>query len=124
MTRVLSIQNLIQVIRDHQRISPQIAISDDTLLEADLGITGDDGDELLESIEREFGLSFVGTDGTLREAFALKDDEYLFHSEGFGFFAFIASLFGKDLEKIKSLTVGQLYDVLLAIKNNIVRGNL
>ena len=80
-----------------------------SLLEADLGITGDDGSELLEAIQNHFVMSFVGSDGTIRDAFDLGEKQYLFHSEGVGPFALIASLFGKDVENVKPLSIDQLH---------------
>jgi len=57
---------------------PTTAISGDTLLQDDLGITGDDGDELLNAAAAHFGV--VPSD--LQRAFSLADDEVLFDSEG------------------------------------------
>ncbi len=122
-----SFDKLIEIIRECQGFSAQYEISADMLLERDLGITGDDGCELLEAIEQTFGMSFLGTDGTLKETFKLAEGEYLFHSEGFSLFGFIATLLGKDTEKVKPLTVGQLYEAVLAskLRNNdqITKGN-
>ena len=106
------INGLIAFIRKHQGISQNKLISETSLLEKDLGITGDDGCELLEAIEKEFSLSFLGSDGSLREVFGLSDGQYLFHSEGVGLFSAIASLFGRDVENVKAISVGDLYSAI------------
>ncbi len=108
----INIDELIDFIREHQGISEKQIIEETTQLENGLGITGDDGCELLEAIEKKFGISFVGSDGTLREAFNLKDDEYLFHSENFHFYNFFN--FNRDTEKVNLITVRQLYEAIVA----------
>ena len=100
-----SLDDLVTCIRDHQRIRKSREITSTTRLEADLGITGDDGCELLEEVERRFCVSFVGKDGSLRDAFQLEKDQYLFHSEGFPSFL---------NENVKPLTVGELFQVLIS----------
>jgi acyl carrier protein len=122
-----SFDTLIEIIRECQGFSAHDEIYPDMLLEQDLGISGDDGCELLNAIEQTFGISFLGADGTLKETFKLAEGEYLFHSEGFSLFGFIATLLGKDVEKVKPLTVGQLHEAVLASKlrnnNQITKGN-
>jgi hypothetical protein len=115
----LTLENLIAVIRDCQGFSVKDRITEQSNLENDLGITGDDGSELLEEIEKYFSISFRGTDGTIRTIFGLAPNEYLFHSEcGINLFSLISSLWRKDIEKVKSITVGQLYDAAQRAKNN------
>lgn len=111
-----TIDNLITFIREHQRIPARINITPATRLEDNLGITGDDGSELLEALEKQFDVSFKGADGTLRTTFGLEEDEHLFHSEGIGFFNFIARLFARDLEKVRPLTVKRLFHVISSLK--------
>ncbi|GAA5172832.1 DUF1493 family protein [Viridibacterium curvum] len=113
MTSTVTLAEVIACIRDSQGIKEAKPISEATLLERDLGITGDDGSELLEELQKRFGVSFTGADGTLREAFGLEEDEYLFHSEGMSLFLMIANLFGFSIEKVKPLSVAQLHHVIL-----------
>jgi len=96
-----TLDDLISLIRTHQCISEQITINGSTLLEKDLGITGDDGSELLEEIENKYDISFSGENGTIQGAFELEEDEYLFHSEGEGLdiIGSVLSCFGKSTEK-------------------------
>ena len=102
------LSRLIEFIRKSHRVSPKVKITSETLLEFDLGITGDDGVELIEAIEQEFGVSFVGLDGSYREAFDLEDGQRLFHGESFG-----AMLSEKNVVK---LSVGQLLNAILKVK--------
>nr|WP_237449371.1 DUF1493 family protein [Pantoea sp. Taur] len=62
---------------DHKSV-----ITEHTRQDADLGITGDDGVELLEDAEKKFGVSFVTEERSFQETFGLGDNEYLFNSEG------------------------------------------
>lgn len=118
MTSATTLAELIACIRESQGIKASKSISGDSLLERDLGITGDDGDELLQAIQERFGVSFAGADGTLREAFGLEKNEYLFHSEGFSFLVMIANFFGFSIENVKPLSVAQLHRVILERRNS------
>lgn len=110
MDRPLTFENLVALIRSDQRISVSKSITEHTELERDLGITGDDGAELLIEIEKQFSLSFAGKDGTIKEVFGLGENQYLFHSEAFFPFTWLLSIFGKKEAYVKPLTVGQLYE--------------
>lgn len=110
MDHPLTFENLVALIRSDQRISVNKSITEHTELERDLGITGDDGEELLIEIEKQFSLSCAGKDGTINEVFRLGENQYLFHSEGFFAFTWLRSIFGKKKAYIKTLTVGQLFE--------------
>lgn len=117
MTKELTFHNLVSLIRELQGISNKTEINESTLLENDLGITGDDGSELLEAIETRFNLSFESDSGpSLREIFNLEKDQYLFHSEGVDFLGLIASFFGKKTQNVKPLSVGELFTGALKAK--------
>lgn len=109
MSLEVTLQNLVSIIRECQAFPEKDKITEASLLEKDLGITGDDGSELLEAIEKKFDISFSGPDGSLREAFGLSEGQYLFHGEGMSLFRLIASLFGRNSENVKAITVGELY---------------
>lgn len=67
MNREVSVEPTLQQVIDFVReISGDVksVISEETRLEADLGIAGDDGVELLEEAEKRFGVSFV-TEGAI-----------------------------------------------------------
>jgi hypothetical protein len=88
-------EDFLAFIRQDQGISRKTSLLESSLLERDLGITGDDGDDLLQAIQRKFGISFIGAD------FDLGEGQYLFHSEGL-------DLFGRT-GNVKPLSVGELY---------------
>lgn len=85
-----SMADVIAFVRDFAGCRREI-IDENTWLEKDLGITGDDGVELLEEAEKVFGVSFSAEEGGFRKAFSLKENEYLFHSEGIDFLALFIS---------------------------------
>lgn len=120
----VTFDNLISIIRECQGLSElgfseTEVITETTLLDKDLGITGDDGWELLGSIETQFGVSFTGQDGTAREFFGLAKNEQLFHHEtDFGLRMLIKTLFHRQKEHVKPLSIGQLYTALCIAKNN------
>ncbi|MBK5721428.1 methyltransferase domain-containing protein [Dysgonomonas sp. Marseille-P4677] len=109
--RDFSFENFTNFINDNFIFSDKASLSRDTLVEKDLGITGDDGDEFLLAIQDEYGIDFCDETGSIRKAFDLKDNEYLFHSEGFNMFCF-------NKENVIPLTVGQLYDVVVKFTND------
>jgi hypothetical protein len=118
----LTLENLISLIREFHRIPNKTEISENTLLEDGLGITGDDGCELLEEIEKTFSLSFTGKDGSLREAFDLEENQFLFHGEGIDLFGIFSFIFGRKPENVKPITVGDLLTASLKVKNKVANG--
>lgn len=96
------------------------AIDENSWLEQDLGITGDDGVELLEEAEKVFGVSFSAEQDGFREAFSLKENEYLFHSEGIDFLGIVylcRRLRGIPAPVVCDLSVGQLHNALVEARN-------
>lgn len=108
--RDFSFENFVDFLNDNYNSSDKLSLTRETLVEKDLGITGDDGDEFLLAIEDEFGIDFRDETGSIRKAFDLKENEYLFHSEDSGLFSF-------KKENIIPLTVGQLYDAVVKLSN-------
>lgn len=95
-------------------------IDGNTWLEKDLGITGDDGVELLEEAENVFGVRFSEGEEDFRQLFSLKENEYLFHSEGFDFLgvAYLCRrLRGIPAPVIRDLSIGQLHSALVEAHN-------
>jgi hypothetical protein len=104
-------------IREWGRIAKRKQIAAETLFEDDLGITGDDGCELLEEIEGHFGVCLSSPEHGYRQTFGLAANEFLFHSEGFGpSRSDIVSLFKPSSPPalVRALTVGELFQ---AVKN-------
>lgn len=79
-----TLKDVIEFVREFSG-DHKSAITEHTLLDADLGITGDDGVELLEDAEKKFGVSFVTEERSFQETFGLGENEYLFNSEGVDF---------------------------------------
>jgi hypothetical protein len=97
-------------LRHNQLVSPQ------TRLEADLGITGDDGDELLQSASKHFGAELAHPIRGYRDIFSLATDEYLFHSEGFdliGVGALVRWLWNEPRPRVRDLTMGELHNAIV-----------
>lgn len=86
-----SLSEVISFIREYSGLRKQ-PIDANSYIEKDLHIAGDDGAELLEEAEKVFGVSFETGDHNLKSLFSMKDNEYLFTSEGFdpfGSFVFL-----------------------------------
>jgi hypothetical protein len=111
-----SFEALANFIRSWAQISEAKQISSRTAIEEDLSITGDDGVDLLEAIERKYGVEFESDDGSLRETFNLGPNEFLFHPEGFSILRQqfeLTTLFGSAPDCVRPLTVGQLHEVVV-----------
>ena len=57
-------------------------IDENTWLEADLGISGDDGVEFLVEVAQAFGVFLHTQEEGYRLTFDLQENEYIFASEG------------------------------------------
>ncbi|QTF10913.1 DUF1493 family protein [Brenneria izadpanahii] len=113
-----SLLEVISFIREHAALRKQ-HIDENTYIEEDLHITGDDGVELLEEAEKVFGVCFETEDHNLATLFSMKDNEYLFTSEGFdpfGIFRFFEWLRGIPGSTVRDLTVGELHQVLVKLR--------
>lgn len=108
--RDFSFENFTNFINDNFIFSDKASLSRDTLIEKDLGITGDDGDEFLLAIEDEFGIDA----NLIGRALGLKDGQYLFHSEGS--MLWLSDKLFKD-DTVIPFTVGQLYDVVVKLSD-------
>jgi len=100
----LSFEEFAGFIRQWGRISPKKRIAPETDFEGDLGVSGDDGLDLLEAVEKRFGVSLS------RESFNLAPDEFLFHGEGL--WPDLGTLFGGPTLFVVGLTAGTLYNVV------------
>lgn len=105
----ITFEHFIDFIRQYAGISSKRLITPTTQFEKDLGITGDDGVELLEAVEKHFGITFPTDENESRALFNLKADEYLFESEGFGLINFIRLV---RPYTVRNFTVGELYEAV------------
>lgn len=101
-----SFEQFIAFIREFAVLSTSTVITPATRFEKDLGITGDDGTELLEGVEKRFGVQLSSVEHGVRPVFNLKPNENLFHSEGFDLVGLSSS------ESVREFTVGELYDAV------------
>jgi acyl carrier protein len=109
-----SFDEFAEFVREWAGISRKKKICVESKFEDDLGITGDDGCELLEETEKRFGIRLSSDDDGYRKTFQLEPGEFLFHGEGFSInvFEFIP-LFRSPVAKVKAFTVGELHSAVL-----------
>jgi acyl carrier protein len=105
---VLSFDEFAEFIRQWAGLSRKKQIAPETEFEDDLGITGDDGCELLEAAEKRFKVTLSSEENGYRETFNLGPNEFLFHAEGFGP-SLPDLLFGRPAPVVVTFTVGELY---------------
>ena len=106
-----SFETVATFVRNWHRLPARVAIHATTRFEADLGITGDDGVELVEVALEHFGIRLEPEGpASFRALFHLEPNEYLFNAEGFGPVWEVLSLFGAST--VRSFTVGELYEAL------------
>jgi acyl carrier protein len=101
-----SFEHLANFVRKWASVPKKKEITPETLFEKDLGITGDDGADLLSATEKEFGISLSSEERGYRETFNLGPKEYLFNSEGWAPWE-LTTLFGTST--VREFTIGELY---------------
>lgn len=102
-----SFEEFAQFIRDWGRFKSDRSITPNTLFEDDPGITGDDGADLLEAVERRFKAPLRSAEHGYRKTFDLSPNEVLFQSEGWW----------PTRASVRAFTVGQLYDAVKRVAN-------
>lgn len=109
----LTFNEFADFIRDFWRVSPHKQIEPDTQFERELGLTGDDGGDLLGAAEKRFGVKLVSEEDGIRKTFNLGPNEYLFHSEGWELLpAEFTTLFGSGEPTVRKFKVGELYEAV------------
>ena len=106
---ILTFERFTDFLRQWRRIPKPKMITSETQFDRDLGITGDDGQDLLDATEKEFGIRLSSEDHGYRETFNLAPNEYLFQSEG-GVVWEPTTLFGTTT--VRAFTVGELYEAV------------
>ncbi|MGY5955799.1 Acyl carrier protein [Kosakonia sp. BK9b] len=110
-----SLPQVIDFIREFTGCRRQ-PIHENTWLEADLGVTGYDGVDLLEEIADAFDVVLCTEEEGYRKTFSLGENEYLFGGEGLdllGIGRLIGWLRGIPEPVIRDLSVGQLHQALV-----------
>jgi len=104
-------------IREYWDVPARKEIVAETRFERDLGLTGDDGNDLLLATEKQFGVALCSYETGVRKTFNLEPNEYLFHSEGLELFPFeMTSLFSTTAHSVREFTVGELYEAVRKAK--------
>ena len=101
-----SFEELAAFIRKWAMLPSDERITPETQFERDLGITGDDGGELLHAIETHFNAQLATEEDGYRKTFGLEENEYLFNSEGFPLWELLP--FVKQ-STVRVFTVGELH---------------
>jgi hypothetical protein len=111
-----TLDDVTDFIREFSGILPSRLLTATTRLDADLNITGDDGQELLEHAARRFDAKLANEADGYRSTFSLGENEYLFHPEGFdllGVSALISWIMRKPRPLVRDLTIGELHSAIL-----------
>lgn len=101
-----SFDDVAAFVREVVRPRGDRSITPETRLEADLGVTGDDGTDLLREAEKRFKVTLT------RNSFGLGPNECLFGPEGFDPLGIIHWIRGLPRLMIRDLTVGELHDAV------------
>lgn len=110
-------------LREYWDVPPRKEILPETQFEHDLGLTGDDGVDLLEATEKRFEVRLGDEETGVREIFNLQPNEYLFNSEGWGPSPReIISLFSRGATVVRKFTVGELFDAVRRRKAKDIDG--
>lgn len=112
----LTVEDVAAFVRAFTRLSARRTIGPDTRLDADLGITGDDGDDLLVGASRHFGVDLACPDRGIARTLQLESNEHLFNPEGVDplGIARLVRLFRNEPEPIfRDLTVAELHRAIL-----------
>src|SRR5687768_8905160 len=114
-----SFDEVAEFVKEFAGVAKSRSIQPHTRLELDLGVTGDDGDDLLEEPSKRFGVELATPEGGYGPHFGLGPNEYLFHSEGvdlLGITILLRWLTGEPKPIVVDLTVGKLHDVIARVR--------
>jgi len=98
-----SFEEFADFVRSQCGVSRRKNITSESTFEKDLGITGDDGVDLLRATEKRFDVRLSDAEHGYRTTFDLGPNEFLFHSEGW--FPWPGS--------VREFKVGDLFDAVL-----------
>jgi hypothetical protein len=111
-----SFQDVERFVRDFAGLRSDQTVTSKTRLNADLGITGGDGDDLLEKAAKYFNARLQHPIHGYRETFSLAENEYLFDAEGldhFGVTAFLRWARNEPQPKVRDVTMSELHGAIL-----------
>lgn len=110
-----SIDEVAAFVRRFAGLRDDASVTATTLLQADLGVTGDDGCDLLKDVASEFGIVLATPADGYHASFELAPDQQLFDDEGWGLpgLRTLARLLGAPLRApARDLSVGELHEAL------------
>lgn len=108
-----SVEDVIRFVRKTTR--SRRTVTAETRIERDLGVTGDDGAELLAAAEGYFGVALSTPEQGFRPTFGLGPNEYLFGPEGLGLLGvptLIRWLRRQPRPVYRDLTVTELHEAI------------
>jgi hypothetical protein len=106
-----SFETVADFVRRWAHVPAKQSITIHSQFERDLGITGDDGGELLQAAQEHFKVDLADGGNGYRKIFNLGANEYLFNSEGFSFGSGgtdMITLFTNTNPSVRAFTVGEL----------------
>lgn len=116
MSQAPTFQEVETFVRHFAGLRQNHVVEPASRLEADLGITGDEGDDLLQGASRQFGVQLADPVLGYRSTFGLAHDEYLFHGEGLdllGIGAIIRWIRKEPRPRVRDLTMAELHNAIL-----------
>jgi len=111
-----SFEEVVAFVREFTGVRSHQAITGETRLEADLGVTGDDGKDLLCAAVERFRVDLASPENGIAQTLQLGPDEYFFGPEGFdlpGISVLVRWLRGEPRPVYRDLTVGELHEAIL-----------
>ena len=102
-----SFEEFAEVVCRCAQLKRDTRIDPETQFERDLGMTANEGGELLKDLEKHYGIEF-GADW-----FDLKKNECLFHSGDPDADPVVQTIFGASRTEVRPLTAGQLCRAVL-----------
>lgn len=112
-----SVEDVVAFVREFTRVGSRQPVNSQTRLEADLGVTGDDGADLLEATAARYGLDHEALGSALVETLGLGPDEFVFGPEGLdliGIGALVRWVRREPRPSYRDLTVSELHGAVLA----------
>lgn len=109
-----SFDDVAHFVHTWARLPASRRITPETEFERDLGITGDDGSDLLEAAQKHFRVILASDEGGYRATFGLGPNEYLFNAEGSGIGAALITLF--TTASVRAFTVGELHQAIVKLQ--------
>jgi Protein of unknown function (DUF1493) len=110
-----SFEEVADFVRKWASVPAKRPITLHTQFERDLGITGDDGGELLQAAQKHFKVDLTDGGNGYRTIFNLGANEYLFNSEGFSIGSGgtnLITLFTNTNPSVRAFRVGELCEAI------------